>query len=179
MASMEPRIVGTGGLVLRWWEAGPSDAAVIEDIVESSRTEFARWLPGTMGDLADLDAWFAAVGRRIEEEAGWYYAIEVDGVAIGQCSLNARDDGTAEIGYWVRTDRTGEGIAPRAVVAMSEAAFRHGFLALIIHCDAGNERSAAVARRSGFRHVGTADLDPLLPRTDAQTGREMTWRLER
>jgi len=38
-----------------------------------------------------------------------------------------------------------------------------------------NVRSAAVARKAGFTHVTTVDLDRTLPRTAAQTGREMTW----
>ena len=87
------------------------------------------------------------------------------------------EDETAEVGYWIRSDRTNEGLATRAVRALCAAAEEGGFKTLVIHCDAGNHRSAAVARKAGFSHLGTVDLDPGLPRTDAQTGREMTWRL--
>jgi ribosomal-protein-serine acetyltransferase len=162
-------------VVLRLWTTG--DEATIDQIVTSSRTEFDSWLPGMMVDLADLEAFIDYVGRSAAEGTGWYYGVETDGVVVGQCSINARDDGTAEIGYWIRSDRTNEGIATQAVRALCAAAAGHGFKTLVIHCDEGNRRSAAVARNAGFTHVETVDLDPSLPRTSAQTGREMTWRL--
>src|SRR5947208_16020453 len=113
------------------------------------------------------------VGERFEKQSAFYYAIEVDGEAVGQVSLILRSPGTGEIGYWVATDRTGRGFATRAVRAVTEAAFVDGVEKLIIHCDEGNRRSASVARGAGFRHVGTEALDPGLPRPRAQTGREM------
>lgn len=81
----------------------------------------------------------------------------------------------------MRSDRTGAGIAPAAVRTVANAALSDDFDALVIHCDAGNDRSAAVASKAGFPHVGTFELDPSLPRTRAQTGSEMTWerRLDR
>jgi ribosomal-protein-serine acetyltransferase len=168
-------LIRSADLVLRLWTV--ADKSTIDEIVCSSRTEFDSWLPGMKSDLADLDAFLEHVERSAEQEVGWYFGIELDGAVVGQCSLNARGDGTAEIGYWIGTVRTNEGIATRAVRALSNAAADHGFETLVIHCDEGNQRSAAVARKAGFAHVDTVALDPSLPRTTAQTGREMTWRL--
>ena len=170
---MEP-IIQTGDLVLRLWS--PADKDTITDIAQTSQREFSGWLPGVMTDLADLDAFIAYVERAARDETGWYYAIEVAGTPVGQCSISKRDPGRAEIGYWVRTDHTNQGIATRAVRAVSEHAGQHGFHEIVIHCDEGNARSAAVARKAGFTHTGTETLDPTLPRTAVQTGREMTWR---
>jgi RimJ/RimL family protein N-acetyltransferase len=160
-------------LLLRLWKR--SDLSPIADIITVSCREFDQWLPGLMSDLANFDAFIAYVERAASEGTGWYYGIEAAGTIVGQCCINTRDEGAAELGYWVRTDRTEEGFATRAVVAVSEEAARHGFSRLIIRCDEGNARSAAVARKAGFTHVGTESLDPALPRTRSQTGREMTW----
>jgi ribosomal-protein-serine acetyltransferase len=164
-----------GDLVLRLWTA--ADRATIDDIVASSRAEFDRWLPGMMRDLLDVEGFIEHVQRAAGQGTGWYYGVEVQGVVVGQCNINAREDETAEIGYWVRSDRTNEGIATRAVRALCGAAADHGFTSVVIRCDEGNERSAAVARKAGFMHICTLDLDPSLPRTSAQTGREMIWHL--
>lgn len=171
---MESRIDGDG-VVLRLWRDG--DQATLQAILDASRTEFAGWLPGLSADLADLDVFVREVAAAVEAGTGWNYAIEVDGEAVGQCSINPIGDGVAEIGYWVRSDRTGAGIAPSAVRAVAAAAFGAGLHRLVIHCDGGNMRSAAVARKSEFTHTGTVDLDPSLPGTPVQTGREMTWEL--
>ncbi len=162
-------------VVLRLWTA--ADRAIVEDIVASSSAEFDLWLPTLRAEVADFDTLTATVVRSAADATGWYYAIEADGTAVGQCSLTATDRATAEIGYWVRSDRTKEGIATRAVKGACAAAASLGFDLLVIRCDAGNVRSAAVALKAGFTHVGTVDLDPSLPRTAAQTGREMTWQL--
>lgn len=167
--------IRAGDLVLRLWTT--ADEGTIDDIVTSSRTEFASWLPRLESDLADFETFIDHVGRSAKEGTGWYYCVEVAGAVVGQCSINARDGGTAEIGYWIRSDRTNEGRATQAIRALYGPAADHGFKTLVIHCDEGNERSAAVARKAGFTHVATVDLDPSLPRTNAQTGREMTWSL--
>jgi RimJ/RimL family protein N-acetyltransferase len=60
-------------------------------------------------------------------------------------------------------------------VALAGAAFDDGFSELVLHCDEANARSAAVARKAGFTHVGTADVPADRPRTPVQSGREMRW----
>ena len=165
--------IAAGSLVLRSWQSGDEDA--LARILETSSNELGEWLPGLLRDLADPRAYLdrAAVARR--DRSAYSYAIVDDGTPVGQCSIDYRGDDVAEIGYWIRTDRTGRGLATTAVKAVAAAAFRAGVRELVIKCDAGNARSAAVACNAGFTHVGTVDLDPNLPRTQAQTGREMTW----
>jgi RimJ/RimL family protein N-acetyltransferase len=61
-----------------------------------------------------------------------------------------------EIGYWIRTRFSGQGYMTEAVRAIAAFAFRElGAERLEIWCDVRNERSAAVARRVGFRHEAT------------------------
>lgn len=87
-------------------------------------------------------------------------------MVVGQCSLNRSSLGVGAIGYWVRSDRTGAGIAPLAVRALATAAVEDDFEVLVIHCDAGNDRSVAVARKAGFSHVGTFELDASRPQPE-------------
>ena len=166
-------VIAGDGLTLRIWRRSDYEALTV--IIERSQPEFADWLPGVTHDLADLAAFFDHVETAYAAGTGFFYAIEEGGQAVGQCSLHHRDPGTAEIGYWVRTDCTGRGLATRAVTALAAAAFADGVGQLVIHCDEGNARSAAVARKAGFTHVKTVQLDPTLPRTRTQSGREMTW----
>ena len=167
------REIRTDGVSLRIWRS--SDLSALAAILGASREAFEAWLPNAVRDLADLPVFLAHAESSYRDGSGFFYAIEEDGQPVGQCSINRHSDGIAEIGYWVRTDRTGQGLATRAVLAVTDAAFAEGFTGLVIHCDEGNFRSAAVAQRAGFVHLKTVDLDPTLPRTSAQTGREMTW----
>lgn len=61
-----------------------------------------------------------------------------------------------EIGYWVRTPYASQGYITEAVAAITAFAFTTLAAHRVeIRCDAKNERSAAVARRSGFTLEGT------------------------
>ena len=61
-----------------------------------------------------------------------------------------------EIGYWLCTSHSGKGYMTEAVNGISAFAFEQlGAKRVEIRCDILNERSAAVARRTGFLHEGT------------------------
>ncbi|MBR2564777.1 MAG: GNAT family N-acetyltransferase [Paenibacillus sp.] len=60
-----------------------------------------------------------------------------------------------EIGYWVRTSRSGEGLVTEAVAGIEQFAIMHlQANRLEIRCDARNVRSAKVAERSGYTLEG-------------------------
>lgn len=172
IATVEHELRGHG-VVLRWWRRG--DEAAIRAIVDRSAEAFGAWLPHAVKELAEPTAFLDAVAASHARGSAFFYAIEEGGEPVGQCSLHPLGTGEAEIGYWVRTDRTGRGLATAAVGCVTDAALADGYRSLVIHCDEGNLRSAAVARKAGYTHLHTVDLDPALPRTAVQTGREMTW----
>lgn len=65
-----------------------------------------------------------------------------------------------EIGYWVRTPFAGQGYITEAVNGIADFAFEQlSANRLEIRCDAGNQRSAAVARRAGFEWEATLHWD--------------------
>jgi len=162
--------------LLRGWTS--QDAVAVDDIVNVSRADFRKWLPTLEVDLADFDVFLDRVRRCASTGTGWYYCVEVGGAVVGQCSIESRPERAAEVGYWIRSDRTNEGLATLAVLALRRLAAGHGFERLVIRCDEGNARSASVARAAGFTHVRTVGIDGALSGTEAQTGREMTWQLE-
>ncbi len=83
-----------------------------------------------------------------------------------------------EIGYWIRTDATGNGFAVEAARAMTVAGFAATNVErLEIHCDAENGRSAAVARRLGFELTRTIREGAVTARGESRN--TLVWTLRR
>ena len=78
------------------------------------------------------------------------------GQPVGCCGV---DDWTgedvAQIGYWLVAGGRGHGYATRAVVLLTAWLFGLGAARVFLTVVAGNESSAAVARRAGFVYEGT------------------------
>ncbi len=93
---------------------------------------------------------------------------------IGYCGLHARlGMGALEIGYWVRSDRTGHGVATAAAGALARTALgRSGVDRVEIHCDAANSRSAAIPPKLGF-HLDRSDRR--VPEAPGMSVDEMVW----
>ena len=161
------------GILLRSWSESDGDA--IARIVRLTQSAFDDWLPQAPRDLGDFPRYLDRVRSSALDGSAYFYAVIQGGDPVGQCSLEARADNAAEVGYWLRSDRTSRGLATRSVLAVTEVALAAGYERLVIHCDQGNARSAAVARRAGYILEGVTRLDPSIPGTSAQTGWEMTW----
>jgi RimJ/RimL family protein N-acetyltransferase len=75
------------------------------------------------------------------------------GELVGGAGLHPKGPGTADIGYWVRADRTGRGYATAAARALTEAAFQHlaDVHRVTIRMDQANVARAAVPRKLGYR----------------------------
>ncbi len=82
-----------------------------------------------------------------------------------------------EIGYWVRSGSTGQGIATAAVRGLVQAAFSiEGVTYLEIHHDAANTVSGRVPEKVGFTRVFE---QPDVPAAPGEVGIDVTWRLHR
>jgi RimJ/RimL family protein N-acetyltransferase len=96
--------------------------------------------------VENLEAAFAT-----DDEWG-YFLIELhSGELVGGAGLHPTGPGIAEIGYWVRSDRTGNGYATAAARALTEAAFQHlpDVLWVVIRMDQANVASASVPPKLG------------------------------
>jgi RimJ/RimL family protein N-acetyltransferase len=98
----------------------------------------------------------------------WASAPPGGGAATGSFSLMDIDarhgPGSAEVGYWLHPAARGVGVATEAVQLMARHAFAPqsegglGLRRLVLARAAGNDASARVAERAGFRQYGVESL---------------------
>jgi [ribosomal protein S5]-alanine N-acetyltransferase len=85
------------------------------------------------------------------------FGIEIDGELIGICGFTLEDNGDAELGYWIGKPYWGHGYATEAARAVMAHGFAKSGVRRFVckHLD-GNDASARVIRKLGFRFTGTA-----------------------
>jgi ribosomal-protein-serine acetyltransferase len=172
-----PERIAIGELVLDRWR--PDDLDALYVAVSSTLEHLQPWMGWAAHHDRESTARFLA-----ESEEGWKrgerfeYAIrDQRGSVLGSAGLLARiDPGGLEIGYWVHAAHTRQGIATRAVAALTEAALALSWVTHVeIHHDEANTASRAIPSLLGFRLLGTYTREPAAP---AETGREVRWRLD-
>jgi RimJ/RimL family protein N-acetyltransferase len=161
-----------------------TDRATLVDALNRSLAELRPWMPWAQAPATDqsIGEFLERSGQAWDEGSEFNYAMWPMGEAgtsvgiIGACGLHVRSEpGVAEIGYWVRTDRTGAGVATTAARALTRAALDLSEVARIeIHCDGANAASRAVAAKLGFR-LDRIDRRPASPRTPGETDELMIW----
>ncbi len=97
---------------------------------------------------------FAATGI----PSGVVFAITdtTSGELVGCCGVDDwSDEDVAQFGYWIGPGARGRGYATRAAILLTRWLFDLGAARVVLTIVAGNEDSAAVARRAGFAYEGT------------------------
>jgi len=153
-------IVLTGDSVLmRPYRNG--DAEELHKAVRESLAEMSPWLPFAHEDysIKETRQWLKKRPDDWKKGITYDFAIfnSIDGVFVGGCGLNHIDyEGlTANLGYWVRTSRTGQGIAPMVTKILAKWGFKELDLNRIeIVIATGNERSQRVAEKVGAYREG-------------------------
>lgn len=168
--------VGAHGLVLR--RLGLADAAGLVAAIERSLPELRRFMPWAMEDptLESVTAFLASVAAG---PAMGFGLLEAGGELVGGFGLHdRRGPGIIEIGYWVRSDRTGRGFATAAARALTDVAFDCFPVVdrIEIRCDPANAASAAIPPKLGYRLDRT---DAVEVEAEAQTGMQQVWALDR
>jgi RimJ/RimL family protein N-acetyltransferase len=109
---------------------------------------------GVIDEFASRSQTFAATGT----PTGVAFAITEasSGDLVGCCGVDdwSKAD-VAQFGYWIAPSARGHGYATRAAVVLTRWLFGLGAARVFLTIVAGNEASAAVARRAGFVHEGT------------------------
>ena len=79
-----------------------------------------------------------------------------DGSLVGMCGFRIDNENhRANLGYWIRTSKTGQGVATAATVLLAKWGFRVVQLRRIeITVATGNQRSQRVAEKSGAHREG-------------------------
>ena len=173
-----PPIIDVGdGLALR--APDPIDAEAVADAINSSLDHlrpFMAWATGST--TVDQQAVRLAIGREaFDVGADSVYTIFDGATVVGGMGLHRRGGPCdLEIGYWVTAGCEGRGIITRCARALVALAFEGPVDRVVIRCDAGNVRSAAVPERLGFAFSHIEEVEPAAP---ANTGRMMVWELRR
>lgn len=141
------------GIQLRRYQRDDVDA-VYEAVIES-RVELAQWMPWCHADYSRGDAvwWVESRPAAWERNEEWSHLI-VDGQGrlLGSCGIHRLDlrNGVGELGYWVRTSATGQGVATAATIQLCEWAFREqGLHRIEILAAVENHASQRVAVKAG------------------------------
>lgn len=154
-------VLADGRLVLRLYD--PADVEPLFAAVMASSAELRRWMPWCSADYAiDDTRTFVDFARGAAERGDEYNfgAFRSDeGSIVGSAGLNRRDrvNRSANLGYWVRSDRTGQGIATSAARLVARFGFQTLQLERItIQAALGNRASQRVAQKLGAQYEGVA-----------------------
>jgi RimJ/RimL family protein N-acetyltransferase len=153
------RIV-TSRIVLRCWQ--PDDAREVYSVIEDNLEHLEPWLPW-VPDRARSHQEQAQTIRRFraafDRDEDYTYGIfdRDSGEVLGGTGLHLRvGPEAAEIGFWIRRDRTGQGLAFDAASALTRVGLEvHDYSRMQIHCDPQNRASARVAEKLGYRYEAT------------------------
>ncbi len=155
-----PERIDTKRLVLR--PPRPSDAKAVCDAVQASYAELHEWMAWAKEPygMADAAGFCAASEQRFRdgEELPMLLLRKWTRRIVGAAGLIDIEPNvpSCEIGYWLRTDRTGRGYAAEAARALARYAFDSlGAKRVQIRMDDRNERSWRVAERLGFHWEAT------------------------
>lgn len=163
---MADTIAETERLILRGWRSG--DRAIFLDHLNSPAV--MRWL----GGVQDAESYTAAFDRldsyrRDYGHTFWIVERKADGEVLGFCGLKrvnaegALNPGDMEIGWRLREDAWGQGVAKEAAIACLDLAFgRFAAPHVVALTVAGNVGSWGLMERLGMTR--RADLDYHDPR---------------
>ena len=138
----------------------PEDAAALWEAARESVGEVHRWLAWChpQYSVAEAEEWIRSRVALAAEGREYTFAIVgAEGRFLGACGLNQinRTHRFANLGYWVRTSATRQGVATRAVRQVADFAFGNtDLMRLEIVCAVGNRPSQRVAERAGAVREG-------------------------
>lgn len=149
-----PRLTA-GAYVLRAWT--DADAPAVVEAAADAYIVATTTVPAS-GSAADAAEFVARQGRRLEEGAGYSFAVAAaDGTVAGQVGVWVRelDAGRVELGYWTLPSRRGQGVATAAVGAASEWALSVlGAARLQAYVEPWNTGSVRTLQRCGYEREG-------------------------
>lgn len=153
--TVQPTISADGGLVLRPWTA--ADAGALVGLYADPAIEY--WHSFTIGTADEAGE---VIGRWREgwlAESSAHWAVTTSGGAVvgrvGLLSMSLRW-GTGECLYSTAPAVRGQGVAVRAVKALSQWSFGIGLHRIELRHSLKNPASCRVAAKAGFAAEGTA-----------------------
>ena len=140
------------------------DARPLAKAVRLSLPELSQWLPWAQGlyGLAEARIFVRGSARSWRRGKAFDFSLRlrggpkdiVGGVGIWHTS---RIEKSGEIGYWIKSDLTGKGLATEAAGALLALGFRDlGLHRILMRIAVGNHPSRRVAEKLGFCYEGIA-----------------------
>ena len=152
--------IHTQRLVIRCYN--PADAPLLKAAIDESLEHLLPWMPWARNEPQTLQQKIELLRRmRGEFDLGTSFVYGIfnqdETRVLGGTGLHPRIGfGALEIGYWVHKDFINQGIATECAAALTKVGFEvEGLRRMEIHCDARNDRSAAVPRKLGYTHEAT------------------------
>ena len=137
-----------GDVKLRSWRTEDLD----ELVVAVDDPEIGRWMPAIPHPYSHEDG-RAYLARATCREGAFAVVDAQSGRLLGGITVNGRNWGRAEIGYWVRADARDRGVASRALTLAADWGLGR-YRRLQLHADVENVASQRVAEKAGFRREG-------------------------
>ncbi|MEM7139635.1 MAG: GNAT family protein [Actinomycetota bacterium] len=160
----------------------PSHIDGIHAAIETSHTELHQFMDWASGEAAQgrevtLD-FLATCQVSWRERTGFNFSMTDPATAeiIGSCGLMARQGpGRLEIGYWVRSDRAGAGVATAAATLLTDAGLDIRDIEIVqIHHDAANVASGRIPEKLGYTEAVRRDVEIDNP---GELGIEVIWEI--
>lgn len=172
--------IETARLLLRCWS--PEDATELLRVIQAHLDRLRPWLPWTVRypmSVEDQMAELRRMRRRFDGDEDFCYGVfaRPGGELVGGCGLHTRSGpGSRELGYWIRPDRWGQGLATELAAALTRVAFEVDQIERVdLRCAPDNRRSARVAEKLGFRHEATLRRRINPPAADGAMREAMIW----
>ncbi|OGO30443.1 MAG: hypothetical protein A2Z29_05260 [Chloroflexi bacterium RBG_16_56_11] len=138
-----------------------SDAESVYAAIRESLPELTPWLPFAHAEYSMKETREWLKRRSGDWDTGMAYDFAIldtgNGNFLGGCGLNRIDyeNRRANLGYWVRTGRAGQGVATTATLMLAGFGFRELSLNRVeILVAMGNRRSQRVADKVGAKREG-------------------------
>jgi RimJ/RimL family protein N-acetyltransferase len=154
-----PYRIETERLVMRCYD--PRDAPLLKEAIDSSLDHLRPWMPWARHEPQPLEQKMELLRAfRGRFDAGTDFAYGVfepdESRQLGGAGLHPRGgQGSLEIGYWIRADATGRGLATEVTAVLTRVGFEKcGLVRVDIQVDPVNERSARIPRKLGFVEEG-------------------------
>lgn len=178
--SFFPDHLAAGDLDLVRWNAG--FAREMAMAISSSFEELRRWMPwaSSIPEVDQLRVTLDQGDARFGSNVDWPYVVrEQSGELVGSTGLHRRcGPDVVEMGYWIRSDRTGRGYATTVARTLTDTAFDRGpgIEHVEISTHERNAASQAVARKLGYRVVREVPKEAQGP---VPGGRFLIWSMDR
>ena len=138
-----------------------SDIASVFEAVRESIPELVVWMPWCHPDYSIEESRIFIESQPYKwekgEEYNFYISYNSGGLYLGGCGLRIIDSntGTANLGYWIRTNQTKKGIATAATLLLARFAFNELRLNRVeITVAVDNQASLRVAEKAGATKEG-------------------------